>query len=114
MGLSCRRYRECSEAIPEAFGLSSSSVSRRFIRASTRRLRELMEGRLDQLDIIEGSKVILGFIQARTENGLVCRDFLNALLERGLSDTGGSSLCDGWQQRDPPARPLRIFLEDML
>ena len=26
LGLSCRRYRECSEAIPEAFGLSCSSV----------------------------------------------------------------------------------------
>ena len=90
-----------------------------------------MERRLDQLDIvaifidgkafredemivalevtIEGSKVILGFIQAGTENGLVSRDFLNALLERGLSDTGGSSLCDGWQRRDPRKAVEDIF-----
>jgi len=34
LGLSCRRYRDCSEAIPEAFSLSPSTVSRRFIRAS--------------------------------------------------------------------------------
>lgn len=107
LGLSCRRYRECSEAIPEAFGLSSSEVSRRFIRASSRKLRELMERRLDELDIvaifidgktfredemimalgvtIEGTKVILGFIQAGTENGSVCKDFLNGLVDRGLS-----------------------------
>jgi hypothetical protein len=34
LGLSCRNYQTCAEAIPEAFGLSSSSVSRRFIKAS--------------------------------------------------------------------------------
>jgi hypothetical protein len=45
-GLSCRRYEECSEAIPEAFGLSPSSISRRFIRASKRKLKELCERRL--------------------------------------------------------------------
>lgn len=52
LGLSCRRYQECSEAIPAAFGLSSSSVSRKFIRASSRKLKDLMERRLDGLDIV--------------------------------------------------------------
>ncbi len=46
-GLSCRRYEACAEAVPEAFGLSASSVSRRFIRASARALQELSERRLD-------------------------------------------------------------------
>ncbi|MFX0202073.1 MAG: transposase [Candidatus Hodarchaeota archaeon] len=32
----------------------------------------------------EGKAVILGFIQAGTENASVCKDFLNSLLERGL------------------------------
>jgi len=32
-GLSCRRYEECAEAVPEAFGLKESTVSRCFIRA---------------------------------------------------------------------------------
>ena len=41
-GLSCRRYAACAEAVPEAFGLSASSVSRRFIRASAGALQELM------------------------------------------------------------------------
>ena len=118
LGLSCRRYRECSEAIPEAFSLSPSTVSRRFIRASTRKLKELMERRLDELDIVaiiidgksfkddemiialgvtaEGKKVLLGFIQAGTENASVCKDFLNGLLERGLTiEEGVLCVMDG-------------------
>lgn len=31
-GLSCRDYEGCAEAVPEAFGISSSTISRRFIR----------------------------------------------------------------------------------
>ena len=42
-GLSCRDYEGCAEAAPEAFGLSPSTVSRRFIRASARKLKELCE-----------------------------------------------------------------------
>ena len=42
-GLSCRDYEGCAEAVPEAFGLSPSTVSRRFIRASARKLKELCE-----------------------------------------------------------------------
>jgi transposase-like protein len=94
-GLSCGRYRECSEAIPEALSLSPSTVSRRYIRASRRKLKELMErdlGRYDFVAIvldgksfgedgiimavgitIEGKKVLLGIIQSGTENHKVCR-----------------------------------------
>ena len=32
-GLACREYEACAEAVPAAFGLSRSTVSRRFIRA---------------------------------------------------------------------------------
>lgn len=42
-GLSCRRYEECAEAVPEAFGLSGSTVSRRYIRASATELKKLYE-----------------------------------------------------------------------
>ena len=44
-GLSCRNYEACAEALPEAFGLSSSTISRRFIKASIRKLKELMDGK---------------------------------------------------------------------
>lgn len=51
-GLSMRNYRECSEAIPEAFSLSPSTVSRRYIRASSRKMKDLMERRLERYDIV--------------------------------------------------------------
>ena len=117
-GLSCRSYAECAEAIPAAFGLSPSSVSRRFIRASARKLRELCERRLESYDFValfldgktfaedemiialgitlSGEKVILGFTQTGTENERVCSDFLQTLLERGLRmDPGLLCILDG-------------------
>jgi transposase-like protein len=83
-----------AEAVPEAFGLSASSVSRRFIRASARPLQRLLERRVDAETFlalvidgktfaedgmvttvgvtIDGRKVILGFVQTTTENWRVC------------------------------------------
>ncbi|MBA3498593.1 MAG: hypothetical protein H0T86_15955, partial [Gemmatimonadales bacterium] len=46
-GLSCREYEAAAETVPQAFGLARSSVSRRFIRASARELRRLLERPLD-------------------------------------------------------------------
>jgi len=117
-GLSCRAYRECAEAVPAAFGLSPSTISRRFIRASTRKLQELCERRLDPYDFValildgktfaedemvialgitlSGEKVILGFVQTGTENAQVCSAFLRELLERGLrTDRGLLCVIDG-------------------
>ncbi len=106
LGLSTHRYQECAEAVPEAFGLASSTVSRRFIRASARKLQELAERRLDSYDFValfldgktfaedeivialgitgRGEKVVLGFIQTATENEAVCAAFLQQLIHRGL------------------------------
>lgn len=105
-GLSCRNYEACAEAVPEAFGLSPSSVSRRFIRASAKQLQALQERRLGEADLVAlvldgktfaedsmvialgitltGDKVILGFVQTATENETVCAAFLRELIERGL------------------------------
>lgn len=117
-GLSTRNYRECAETIPEAFSLSSSTVSRRYIRASSRKLKELMERRFEGYDFvsvvidgkqfgddgilmalgitIEGKKVVLGMLQASTENYVVCRDFLRELTDRGLRhEEGLLCLIDG-------------------
>lgn len=117
-GLSTRNYRECAETIPEAFSLSSSTVSRRYIRASSRKLKELMERRLEGYDFVslvidgkqfgddgilmalgitvEGKKVVLGMLQASTENYIVCRDFLRDLIDRGLRyEEGLLCLIDG-------------------
>jgi len=111
LGLSCRDYRKCSEAIPEAIGLAPSTVSRRFIRASKKKLRQLMERSLEGLDIVaviidgktfrrdemivalgitmKGRKVILGFIQSGSENARVIKEFLKDLIERGLETEQG-------------------------
>jgi transposase-like protein len=117
-GLSCRDYRECAEAVPQAFGLSSSTVSRRYIRASAKKLREFFSRRLEGYDFValildgkrfaedemvlcvgitaEGKKVILGFIQTATENEKACSDFLRELVERGLRyDKGILGIIDG-------------------
>jgi len=117
-GLSCRSYGECAETIPAAFGLSPSSLSRRFIRASARKLQQLFERRLESYDLValfldgkafaedemvialgitlSGQKIILGFVQTGTENERVCSDFLHSLLERGLRmDQGLLCVIDG-------------------
>ena len=105
-GLSCREYEAAAEAVPEAFGLAKSSVSRRFIRASAQELRRLQERRLndaewlvlvldgktfagDQLVIAlgvtaTGHKRILGLVQTASENKRVIAAFLRELGERGF------------------------------
>jgi transposase-like protein len=105
-GLSCREYEACVEPLAETFGLSGSSISRRFKRASARRLAELSERDLSGYDLValfldgktfgddqmvialgvtlDGQKVVLGFVQTATENEAVCSAFLRGLVERGL------------------------------
>ena len=117
-GLSTREYERCAEAVPEAFGLSASTVSRRFKRATARKLRELTERRLEGYDLVAllldgktfaedemvaavgvaltGEKVLLGFVQTATENRKVCAAFLRELVERGLRvDVGLLVVTDG-------------------
>jgi len=52
VGLTCRQYEACAEAVPVALGLSASRVSCRFIRASACHLRTLYERRLDQDEFV--------------------------------------------------------------
>ena len=105
-GLSCREYEAAAEAVPEAFGLARSSVSRRFIRASAHELRRLQERRLDDAEwlvlvldgktfagdqlvvalgvTVTGEKRILGLVQTASENKRVLAAFLRELGERGF------------------------------
>ena len=117
-GLATREYARCAEAVPQAFGLSASTVSRRFRRASARKLQALAERRLDGYDLvavlldgktfaedemvlavgvtIQGEKVVLGFVQPATENRKVCAALLRTLVERGLRvDEGLLVVTDG-------------------
>lgn len=108
-GISSRKYERAALTIPETFGIRRNSVSRRFIRATARQLKKLMERNLGQEDIvaifidgksladlevvialgvtIEGKKVVLGFIETSTENTRVCKEFLSGLVQRGLKTT---------------------------
>jgi transposase-like protein len=110
-GLSCRSYEACVEPVAETFGLTASSLSRRFKRASARKLAELQERNLSSYDLVglfldgktfgddemvialgvtlSGEKVVLGFVQTATENEAVCASFLRGLVERGLKYAHG-------------------------
>lgn len=118
LGLSCRDYAAAAEAVPSAFGLSASTVSRRFIQASARQLQALQERDLSAYDVVAlvldgktfaqdrmvialgvtltGAKVVLGFVQTATENERVCAAFLRSLTARGLRvDRGLVVVLDG-------------------
>lgn len=117
-GLSCRDYEAAAEAVPEAFGLTKSSVSRRFVRASAKALQPLHERRHDDAEWLArlldgksfaddqvvitlgvtttGEKRILGLVQTATENTRGCAAFLRALVERGFrAPTGLLVILDG-------------------
>lgn len=106
-GISMQKYEEAALSIPETFGIKRDSVSRRWIRASAKKLAALNERSLATYDIVAifldgkhfstdheiivalgvtltGEKVILGIVETSTENYVVCRDFVRKLLERGL------------------------------
>jgi putative transposase len=117
-GLSCRQYQACAEAIPETFGLSPSTLSRKFVTSSAKQLEKLMERDLSQQDFValfmdgktfaedemiialgvtlSGEKVIMGLVQTATENEKVIKEFLGQMLERGLKiDEGILVVIDG-------------------
>jgi transposase-like protein len=110
-GISCRDYEAAAEAIPGAIGISSSTVSRTFVEASGKKLREFQERDLSAQDVIaifvdgksfaddqmvlalgvtmSGQKLALGFVQTDTENSRVLTEFFRSLLERGLEISQG-------------------------
>lgn len=106
-GISTHRYRESAELVPEVFGISPSSMSQRFKKATTAKLRHLQirslrgydfvaifidgkrfadEGIVIALGItIEGKKVMLGIEQMSTENHRAVIQFFDKLIGRGLN-----------------------------
>jgi len=110
-GISCRNYESAAESVPGAIGLSSSTVSRKFVEASAGKLREFQERDLSTEDVVavfldgkmfadttmvvamgitmEGEKRFLGFVETDTENEKVLTPFLRSLLERGLDISQG-------------------------
>src|SRR4030067_1223602 len=98
--------------------MTSSTVSRRFIKVSKKKLAEMTNRRLDGYDIVaividgkvfyddeiivalgitvDGRKVMLGYTQAGSENSSVCKEFLKGLMDRGLKiEAGVLCIVDG-------------------
>ena len=105
-GISSQRYSETVIEAAGAFGVSSSSVSRHIVAATSKKLKEFKERSLSDfrtfavfIDTIhragcafmvalgidkEGRKQVLGFWEGATENNEVCRELLADLERRGL------------------------------
>ena len=106
-GLSTRKYELAAMSVPETFGIKKSSVSKKFIKVSSKKLKELLERDLSGEDIIaifmdgkmfaemdmitalgitmDGRKIILGFVESGSENHKICFEFIQNLIDRGLS-----------------------------
>jgi len=109
VGVATRKYHRSLEPMPEPMpesGTSKSSVSRRFVRESAKRLEHWLSRDLRELDLVTvmvdglhvtdhvvlcalgidagGRKHVLGLWEGATENGAACRALLADLVERGL------------------------------
>lgn len=106
-GISQRQYEEAAIRVPATFGIKKTSVSKRFIKASARKLRAFLERDLSVYDFValildgktyaetqiivamgvtmKGEKILLGFTEASTENYVICKEFINRLINRGLN-----------------------------
>lgn len=106
-GISQRQYEEAAIRVPATFGIKKTSVSKRFIKASARKLRAFLERDLSVYDFValildgktyaetqvivamgvtmKGEKILLGFTESSTENYVICKEFLSRLINRGLN-----------------------------
>lgn len=110
-GLSQRDYEEVTRSVSESFGLSQSTISRRFIEGSRKQIEAyesrdlgnydfvalLLDGKYLSKDnmvialgvTITGEKVPLGFIQTTTENSIAIKGLLKNLIKRNFCFTKG-------------------------
>lgn len=108
-GVSTRKYERSLEPLDrerKAIGVKKSSVSRRFITATSQKMSSFLNRSLDELDLpiimidglhvgeqvvlgvigidASGSKHVLGLCDGPSESERVCRSLLRNLIERGL------------------------------
>jgi transposase-like protein len=117
-GVSTRNYAQVLPEMAETVGVSKSQVSRKFVEASEKSLKELIERRFDDKEILiiyldgivfgghhvivaigvdsEGYKHVLGLRDGASENATVCTALLEDLVERGVKpDRRRLSVIDG-------------------
>jgi transposase-like protein len=105
-GVSTRSYKKIIPEMAETVSVSKSAVSERFLEASESRLKELLDRRFDNLDILviyldgvifgshhvivalgvdtAGQKHVLGMVQGASENAAAAKSLLEDLVARGL------------------------------
>jgi len=105
-GVSARKNKRVLPQMAASAGIAKSSVSRALKQASAASLRELMERRFHDVDIVgvyidgievaghhvvaavglddSGEKHLLGLARGCSENAAVVKDLLNSLVERGV------------------------------
>ncbi|MCK5591122.1 MAG: transposase, partial [Candidatus Pacebacteria bacterium] len=110
-GISMHKYAQCSELVPEVFGISASNLSKRFRRSTAAKVRRLKTRSLSLDDFIgifidgkryakdgllvvlgittSGAKVILDIEHSHSENGHVVEQLLDRLIRRGLKYEDG-------------------------
>lgn len=115
--VSQRDYEKGVSRIANSFGIKKSSISKRWIKATSKKLEELQTRSLKELDIravfidgkrfrqygvivalgvaADGRKFVLGIYQASSENHESCLELLNDLERRGLPSAGLLFIVDG-------------------
>jgi putative transposase len=115
--VSQRDYEKGVTKIANSFGFKKSSVSKRWIKATAKKIDDLQKRSLMEMDIravfidgkrfskhgvivalgvaADGRKFVLGIYQADTENSRSCIALLNDLESRGLPATGLVFIVDG-------------------
>lgn len=115
--VSQRDYEKGVQKIANSFGFSKSAVSRKWIKATAKKIEELQKRSLKEMDIrivfidgkrfahlgvivalgvaSDGRKFVLGIYQASSEDHQSCLNLLSDLESRGLSDTGLVFVVDG-------------------
>ena len=119
-GVSEQKYSETVLETASAFGVSSSTVSRKIVEATAKKLTEFQERDLSDfasfaifIDGInrggdtflvalgldkQGSKKPLGFWQGTTENHDICEELLKSLENRGLKLSKRGALGNRWRK----------------
>jgi transposase-like protein len=105
-GVSTRRYRKVIPEMADTVGVSKSTVSRATIEASEAALKQLMERRFDEADLliiyvdgmkfqdqcvlaavgvdVQGRKHVLALREGATENAEAAKDLLQHLVDHGV------------------------------
>lgn len=115
--VSQRDYAKGVSKIASSFGFKKSQVSKRWVKATSKKIEELQNRDLSSLDIRavfidgkrfrkhgvlialgvsgKGQKFVLGIYQADTENSVSRLELLNNLEDRGLASEGLLFIVDG-------------------